>query len=106
MSRFDKNRLEKIFNIKLSDSDNMSELIDLWLRIYSGHAPWAGEKKEQVLNTLNMASVLCNDLAAKCVSELSIQETKDESLQEFWKREVEREIRKQTEYALSGGAVG
>lgn len=105
MSRFDKNRLEKIFNIKLSDSDNMSELIDLWLRIYSGHAPWAGEEKEQVLNTLNMASVLCNDLAAKCVSELSIQETKDESFQEFWKREVEREIRKQTEYALSGGAV-
>ena len=105
MSRFDKNRLEKIFNIKLSDADNMSELTDLWLRIYSGHAPWVGEGKEQVLNTLSMASVLCNDLAAKCVSELAMQKTADKGLQDFWTQEIGREIRTQTEYALAGGAV-
>ncbi len=105
MQRIDRNALERMFDIRLSEAEDMRSLAALWLDVYGGRAPWVGTGREQVLNRLDFAATLCSDLSAKCVAEIAVGETGDAAFDAFWCDEVSREIRRQLECALAGGAV-
>ena len=105
MSKFDTHKLETAFGVKIATDMDMQALVESWLAIYQGHPAWIGDSNEQVLQTLNVASTMCSDLACKAVSELTITDSTDnEELQLFAKDELLQQIRTETEYAIACGA--
>lgn len=104
MSKFDTTKLENIFKVKIATSLSMQDLIADWQRIYQGCPSWVGDGTEQVRISLNTASTIVDDLATKCVSEITIGENDNELVNQFWNDEIKSEIRQQLEYGLSSGA--
>ncbi|MGP1507457.1 MAG: hypothetical protein ACTTJW_01065 [Sphaerochaeta sp.] len=108
MSRFiDTGKIENAFNVKIAASSDMGDLIQEWMDTYQGNPKWCGDNDGQVSDTLSVASIVCNDLAQKAVSELSITLTKngdDRLFDNFVNDEIVSAIREQTEYGLAGGA--
>ena len=107
MKRFDTNRLERDFNVKIASDMNMQDLIESWLNTYQGRPIWVGESKEQVLHTLNVASTMCRDLANKTVSEIEISDNarENELFLQFVNDELTQQIRDQLEFGLATGAI-
>lgn len=107
MSRFDNNKLEKVFNIRISSPLDMNELITEWQRAYQGTPSWVGQGNNEVPYTLNLASTIANDIAMKATSEVTIgqRDTADQLLASFVDDEIMPELRKQTEYALAMGSI-
>lgn len=105
MAKFDTHKLETAFGVKIATDMDMQALVESWLAIYQGNPSWKGEGNEQVLQTLNVASTMCSDLACKVVSELTITDTTDNAeLQQFVSDELLQQIRNETEYAIACGA--
>lgn len=106
MNKFDTNRIEREFNVRITAPMDMQELIEKWLSTYQGTPYWVGEGNEQVLHTLNVASTMCRDLANKAVSEIEISDNsrENEAFQQFIEDEITQQIRDQLEFGLASGA--
>lgn len=106
MSRFDTNRIEREFNVRITAPMDMQELVEKWLAVYQGNPIWVGDGKEQVQHTLNVASTMCRDLANKAVSEIDISDNTRENdmFQQFVDDELTQQIRDQLEFGLASGA--
>ena len=106
MKRFDTNRIEREFNVRITAPMDMTELVEEWLKVYQGTPSWVGDDKEQVLHTLNVASTMCRDLANKAVSEIEISDNsrENEPFRQFVDDELTQQIRDQLEFGLASGA--
>ena len=106
MKRFDTNRIEREFNVRITAPMDMTELVEEWLKVYQGTPSWVGDGKEQVLQTLNVASTMCRDLANKAVSEIEISDNarENEPFRQFVDDELTQQIRDQLEFGLASGA--
>lgn len=106
MKRFDTNRIEREFNVRIATPMDMQELIEGWLKTYQGAPAWVGPDSNQVLHTLNVASTMCRDLANKAVSEIEISDNyrENEAFQQFVDDELTQQIRDQLEFGLASGA--
>lgn len=106
MNRFDSNRIEREFNVRITAPMDMQELVEKWLSVYQGTPYWVGDGKEQVLHTLSVASTMCRDLANKSVSEIEIADNSGENelFQQFVDDELTQQIRDQLEFGLASGA--
>lgn len=105
MSKFDTHKLETAFGVKIATDMDMQALVESWLAIYQGRPAWVGDSNEQILQTLNVASTMCSDLACKAVSELEITDsTNNEVFSQFVQDELLQQIRTEVEYAIASGA--
>ena len=106
MERFDKNRIERDFNVRIASDMDMQDLIEAWLNAYQGRPAWVGDGDTQVLHTLNVASTMCRDLANKAVSEIEISDNAktNEAFMQFVDDELTQQIRDQLEFGLATGA--
>lgn len=97
-------KVTSVFGLRAESSADMADEICAWRDIYKGQAPWVGEGDEKVKN-VGVATAIVNDLATKCVSEITLTEEPDTLLADFFEDEIQQQIRQQLEYALALGAV-
>lgn len=97
-------KVTSVFGLRAESSADMADEICAWRDIYKGQAYWVGEGKEQV-KSVGVATAIINDLATKCVSEITLTEEPDTLLANFFEDEIQQQIRQQLEYALALGAV-
>lgn len=97
-------KVTSVFGLRAESSADMADEICAWRDIYKGQAHWVGEGKEQV-KSVGVATAIINDLATKCVSEITLTEEPCTLLANFFEDEIKQQIRQQLEYALALGAV-
>lgn len=96
---FNKNEIAKEFNIDISTSDEVLEMIELCSNIYNHKAPWLNEE----VKSLNVAKTICNKVAKAVTIEFKSQ-VEDKTINKIYQRFLKNK-RINTEYALAKGGI-
>ena len=95
-----KDLVAKKLNIDVAVSDNMSSAIDLWSKIYENKAPWLDDD----IKSLNLGSVIANEVARLVTVEFESEITGNDFLQEQYKNVLD-DLRKYVEYGCAKGGL-
>lgn len=96
---FNTSDIAKDFNIDISTSDEVVELIRLCASIYNSKAPWLNEE----VKSLNVAKTICEKVAKAVTIEFKSQ-VEDKEIDKIYQRFV-KNIRTNTEYTLAKGGM-
>lgn len=98
--------IEKKMGVRFRDMGDMPRAIAAWRDAYQGEPSWLSAAHGK---SLNVAAVVCADIAKKSVLELeitaSIGETADELTRDFISASVMPFLRREVEYSLAMGGV-
>ena len=95
-----KDLVAKKLNIDVAVSDNMSNAIELWSKIYENKAPWLDDD----IKSLNLGSVIANEVARLVTVEFESEITGNDFLQEQYSN-VLNKLRKYVEYGCAKGGI-
>ncbi|NFG21977.1 phage capsid protein [Clostridium botulinum] len=97
---FNKNTIENKMNIDVAVSNDISNAIDLWIRLYENKAPWLGEETK----SMNLPSAIASEFAKLITMELETEITTDDFLDNEYQVIIDN-IRNTTEYACAKGGL-
>lgn len=89
--------IAKEFNIDISTSEEVNELIELCTNIFNNRAPWLNEE----VKSLNVAKTICEKVAKAVTIEFKSQ-VEDEEINKIYQRFLNN-IRINTEYCIAKG---
>lgn len=95
-----KNNINSKLNVEVAVSEQMSAAIDLWNNIYMNRAPWIDMNTQ----SLNLGSVIANEVARLVTVEFKSEITGNDYLQEQYKK-VLSDLRKYVEYGCAKGGL-
>lgn len=98
---FNKDLVAKKLNIDVAVSDYMSNAIDLWSRIYENKSPWL---VDDAIKSLNLGSVIANEVARLVTVEFQSEITGNDFLQEQYSNVLD-DLRKYVEYGCAKGGL-
>lgn len=96
---FNTNDIIKDFNLDISPSSEVMELIKLCSNVYNHRAPWLNKE----VKSLNVAKTICEKVAKAVTIEFKSQ-CEDEEIEKIYQRFL-KNIRTNTEYALGKGGI-
>lgn len=96
---FNTSDIERDFNIDISTSNEVLDLIELCSNIYNHNAPWLNEE----VKSLNVAKTICEKVAKAATIEFK-SKVEDNSIDLIYQRFI-RNIRTNTEYSLAKGGM-
>lgn len=96
---FNTTDIAKDFNIDISTSNEVMQLIELCSNIYNHKAPWLNEE----VKSLNVAKTICEKVAKAVTIEFKTK-VEDEQIDEIYQRFI-KNIRTNTEYTLAKGGM-
>ena len=96
---FNTSDIAKDFNIDISSSDEVLQLIEKCSNIYNHNAPWLNEE----VKSLNVAKTICEKVAKAVTIEFKSQ-VEDEEIDKIYQRFI-KNIRTNTEYTLAKGGM-
>lgn len=96
---FNKDNITKDFNIDISASDEVLNLIEKCSNIYNHKAPWLDEQTK----SLNVAKTICEKVAKAVTIELKTK-VEDKEIDKIYQRFI-KNIRINTEYTLAKGGM-
>lgn len=91
--------ISKDFNVDISTSNEVMQLIELCSNIYNHKAPWLNEE----VKSLNVAKTICEKVAKAVTIEFKTK-VEDEQIDEIYQRFI-KNIRTNTEYTLAKGGM-
>lgn len=91
--------IAKDFNIDISSSDEVLQLIEKCSNIYNHNAPWLNKE----VKSLNVAKTICEKVAKAVTIEFKSQ-VEDEEIDKIYQRFI-KNIRTNTEYTLAKGGM-
>lgn len=91
--------IAKDFNIDISTSNEVMQLIELCSNIYNHKAPWLNEE----VKSLNVAKTICEKVAKAVTIEFKTK-VEDEQIDKIYQRFI-KNIRTNTEYTLAKGGM-
>lgn len=95
-----KDLVAKKLNIDVAVSDNMSNAIDLWSKIYENKSPWLDDD----IKSLNLGAAIANEFARLVTVEFESEITGNDFLQEQYSN-VLNKLRKYVEYGCAKGGL-
>lgn len=96
---FNTSNISKDFNIDISGSDEVLQLIEKCSNIYNHNAPWLNEE----VKSLNVAKTICEKVAKAVTIEFK-SKVEDEEIDKIYQRFI-KNIRTNTEYTLAKGGM-
>lgn len=97
---FNKNTIQNKMNIDVAVSNDMSNAIDLWIRLYENNAPWV----EKETKSMNLPSAIASEFAKLVTMELETEVTTDDFINNEYQVIIDN-IRNTTEYACAKGGL-
>lgn len=96
---FNTSNIAKDFNIDISGSDEVLQLIEKCSNIYNHNAPWLNKE----VKSLNVAKTICEKVAKAVTIEFKSQ-VEDEEIDKIYQRFI-KNVRTNTEYTLAKGGM-
>lgn len=98
---FNKNTIQNKMNIDIAVSNDMTNAIDLWSKLYTDEAPWVDNK---TVFSMNNAAGIASEFARLVTLEFKSEIANNEFLNEEYQAVVDN-IRVYTEYACAKGGL-
>ena len=98
---FNKNTIENKINVDIAVSNDMSNAIDLWAKLYEDNAPWVNNK---TIFSMNTAAGIASEFARLVTIEFKSEISNNDFLNKEYQAVIDS-IRNYTEYACAKGGL-